>query len=173
MTRRSLLAALASAAGSSRCGYRVGGKADLLPATVQTIYIGAFGNNTTRYRLTGRLPGAIASEFIARTRYRVVTDAGQADAVFEGTVLNVLASPTIFDTATGRAAGIQVSVFLDLKLTERATGRLLYNRAGYEARSRYEVSTDERQYFDESDAALERVCGEVARTVVSSILEAF
>ena len=43
--------------------------------------IPAFGNKTTRYRLTERLPAAIANEFISRTRYRVVSDPAQAAEV--------------------------------------------------------------------------------------------
>lgn len=155
------------------CGYRVGGQADMMPAALKSIYIPAFGNNTTRYKLTERLPSAVTREFIERTRYRVVADPREADARLEGTVLNVLTAPTIFDSATGRAAGVQVTVYVQVRLTESATGKVLFERASLETRSRYEVSTDERQYFDESEAALSRVCKEVARNLVSSVLEAF
>ncbi len=155
------------------CGYHVGGHTDLMPASIKSIYVPAFGNNTTRYKLTERMPSAITREFIGRTRYRVVADPREADAKLEGTVLNVLSAPTIFDSATGRAAGVQVMVFVRVRLTENATGKVLFERGALETRSRYEVSTDERQYFDESEAALSRVCKEVARNIVSSILEAF
>ena len=169
----SFSALLPAAALLSACGYHVGGHSDLMPATIKTIYIPAFGNNTTRYKLTERMPSAITREFVERTRYRVVPDPNEADARLEGTIVNVLSAPTIFDSATGRAAGVQVNVYVQLKLIEKATGKVLYERGLLETRSRYEVSTDERQYFDESEAALERVCKEVARNVVSSILEAF
>jgi hypothetical protein len=42
-----------------------------------------------------------------------------------------------------------------------------------EFRERYEVSIEERAYFDESDAALDRLCREVARQLVSNVLSAF
>lgn len=151
----------------------MGGKADLLPAHVRTIAIPAFSNVTTRYRLTERLPSAIGREFLTRTRYRVVADPNEADAVLTGAVVNYMSAPTIFDQATGRAAGIQISVFLNLTLTERATGQVLYQRNNFEARQRYEVSIEQREYFDESDVALERLSREVARMVVSTVLEAF
>lgn len=172
MRRRGFIAALAGGAGAG-CGYRVGGKADLLPAHVRTIAIPAFSNVTTRYRLTERLPSAIGREFLTRTRYRVVADPNEADAVLTGAVVNYMSAPTIFDQATGRAAGIQISVFLNLTLTERATGQVLYQRNNFEARQRYEVSIEQREYFDESDVALERLSREVARMVVSTVLEAF
>lgn len=164
-----LLAAL-SLAG---CGYHVGGHGDMLPATLHSIAIPAFGNNTTRYKLTEQLPGAIGREFISRTRYRVVTNSSEADAILNGSVANFYSAPTIFDQKTGRAAGIQVSVIMNITLTERTTGKVLYKREGMEIRQRYEVATDQVQYFDESAVALQRLSQEVARQVVSSVLEVF
>ncbi|MBI4890476.1 MAG: hypothetical protein HY821_07600 [Acidobacteria bacterium] len=155
------------------CGYKVGGQPDLLPATLKIIAIPAFANNTPRYRLTESLPNAIGREFLSRTRYRVVTDMNEADAILRGTIRNYMSYPTIFDQATGRAAGIQLSIFLDLKLVERTTGKVLYERQNMEIRGRYEVAVDQTQYFDESTEALRRVSAEVGRQVVSSVLEAF
>ena len=42
-----------------------------------------------------------------------------------------------------------------------------------EFRNRYEIGSDQVNYFDESEPALERLSRDVARTVVSAILEAF
>ncbi len=164
------LAALALAAG---CGYRTAGRADLLPKHIRSIAVPAFGNATTRYRLPQILPAAISREFLRRTRYQVVPDPNQADAVLYGSVVNYFSYPTVFDPATGRAAGVQLSVFLEIRLVEQATGKLLYHRPDFEFRQRYEISTDQEAYFDESNAALQRLSADVARTVVSAILETF
>jgi hypothetical protein len=68
---------------------------------------------------------------------------------------------------------VQVSVSLDITLRERATGTVLFSRTRMEFRERYEISVDQRAYFDESDSALDRVTMDVARTMVSAILERF
>lgn len=170
---RAALAVIALSAALAGCGYHVGSGADLLPKDLKTIAIPAFGNNTTRYKLTALLPGAIGREFVTRTRYRVVADPNEADAILTGTVTNYMSGPTIFDQATGRAAGIQVYVFLNLKLTDRRTGKVLFERPGLEVRERYEVSIEQKAYFDESEVALERLSRQVAREVVASVLEAF
>lgn len=172
MLRRSLCALLPGLCLAG-CGYRVGGQADLLPAHIRTIAIPAFANVTTRYKLTERLPSALTREFLTRTRYRIVADPNEADAVLTGAIVNYMSAPTIFDQATGRAAGIQVSVFLNLTLTDRQSGQVLYQRNNFEARQRYEVSIEQREYFDESEVALDRLSREVARLVVSTVLEAF
>jgi hypothetical protein len=93
--------------------------------------------------------------------------------VLSGALVNYTSFPTIFDPATGRAAGVQIQVGLQLTLSERATGKLLFHRPNYAFRERYEASVDQAQYFEESDQALERLSRDVARTVLSSILEAF
>src|ERR1700675_3649286 len=81
----------------SSCGYHVAGKADLVPKSIHTIAIPAFTNITTRYKLTDHLPEAIAHEFIARTKYQIVNDPKEADAVLRGAVTNYVAYPTVFD----------------------------------------------------------------------------
>ncbi len=158
---------------ATACGYHVAGRADRLPSSLRTIAVPAFANLTTRHRLAESLPAAITQEFLSRTRYRIVADPGQADAVLNGVVVSYNSYPTVFDPATGRATGVAVSVTLQITLTERATGRVLFSRPHFEARERYEISVDQRSYLDESDAALERLSRQVARTIVSAVLENF
>ena len=155
------------------CGYHVAGRADALPKSIKTIAVPAFGNNTTRYRLSDRLPQAITREFISRTRYQVVPDVNAADAILQGSVVNVLSFPTTFDTQTGRAAGVQINVYLNLNLTERTTGKVLYSNPNMEVRERYEISIDPLAYFEESETALDRLSKEVAGAVVSRVIEMF
>ena len=155
------------------CGYHVGGRADLLPKNIRTIAIPAFANVTTRYRLSDLLSSAITREFISRSRYRIVADPNNADAVLSGSVVNFFAYPTTFDPNTNRAAGVQAIVMLQVTLRNRATNAVIFNRPNMEFRQNYEISVDPKAYFDESDAALERLSRDVARSVVSAILENF
>ena len=171
MTGRILVAILAFL--TTGCGYKISGHSDLLPSTVKTIAIPAFGNVTGRYRLTALMPKSLTREFISRTRYQVVADENNADAVLRGAVLNYLFFPTVVDQETGRSAGVQVLVVIQLNLIERASGKVLYTQPSLEVRNRYEIAIDPKAYFEESDLALERVSRDVARTVVSSVLEAF
>ena len=157
----------------SGCGYRVAGRADLLPDKIKTIAIPAFENLTTRYKLTDRLPAAMTREFITRTRYQVVAEPDQADAVLRGAVTQYFSFPTIFDQNTGRASGVQISVIMQITLFDRQTGTVLFQRPSLEHRQRYEISIDQSAYFEESDLALDRLSRDVAQSVVSAVLEAF
>jgi hypothetical protein len=172
----SRLAAIAIAAFGAGCGYHVAGHGDLMPKTIKTVAVMPFGDATLRYKLARTLPADITRELISRTKYQLINDASQADAVISGNLVNYFASPTITaadSTGTVRATTIQAVAIIQVSMTERATGKVLFTRSGMEFRQRYEVAGDPKQYFDESGTALERVSKDVARTVVSAILEGF
>ena len=171
MTSRAAL--LAAATLLSGCGYHVAGRGDMMPKAIKTIAVPAFGNVTTQYKLAERLPADITREFLERTRYHVVADPNQADAVLAGAVTNFFSYPIVADPVSGRATGVQVVVVLQLSLRERSTGKILFNRPGMEVRERYEISIDPKAYFDESETAVTRMSREVARSVVSAVLENF
>ena len=166
-------AALLLAISLASCGYHVAGKTNLLPKNVQSIAIPAFGNVSTQYKVADLLAAALTREFISRTRYRITADPNTADAVLSGAVANYFYYPTVADPVTGRGTGAQVVVILQISLRDRATGALLFNRPSMEFRERYEISIDPKAYFDESEAAMQRLSRDVARSVVSAILENF
>ena len=60
-----------------------------------------------------------------------------------------------------------------INLREQKTGKILYNNPSLIFRQRYEISTDPAVYFDESSTAFQRLSRDVARAVVSAILENF
>ena len=142
------------------CGYHTGGRADLVPKTVQTIAIPAFTSLSTRYMLTDILPREIGREFTARTRFRIVYDPKVADA-------------TVVDPATNKSTSVRISVSMAATLFERTTGRVLYSRANWSIHEDYAAPIDPHQFFDESGPALDRLAHDVARDVVSAVVENF
>lgn len=164
---------------SVACGYHTGGKADTMPQSIKTIAVLPFKNLTTRYKLPDRLQQAMVQEFIARTRFQVVNNQDEADAVLNGAINQVLYIPIIFDPASYKATEVQVSVVLQLFLKDRRTGKVLFSRPAFSVQNAYEVANSgnlalaEHEYFDESSASLNRLSKDVARTVVSGILEDF
>jgi Lipopolysaccharide-assembly len=161
------------AAFLTACGYRVAGTSDLLPPTLHTVSIPAFGNGTARYKITDVMPEAFAREFIAHTRYKVVSDPTKADMVLNGTILRYSFAPTVFDPITQRANVADLYVTLQLSLVERATGKILYQRPSLTVKETYQISADPVQYFGEDDIAVRRASERVAQQVVTSILENF
>jgi len=158
----------------SSCGYHVGApKSNLVPKNIQSISIPAFTNQSVRYKLSDRLPEAVAREILSRTKYRIESDPNTADAVLRGSISNITVFPTIFDPKTGRASGVQINVTMGVTLYNRLTGTVIWTRPSFEVKNRYEISVTAQFYFEESDDALQRVAKEAARTIVSGILENF
>ena len=165
----SAIAALAA----SGCGYHVAGHAAKLPAEWKTIAVPAFTNDTTRYRIEQRFTQAVIREFITRTKYRVVQDAGSADAVLKGEVLSIETNPVLFQANTGQVTTMLVTVHTKVQLIDNGTQKPVYENADMVFRDEYQISSDVNSFFEEQDPALERMSRDLASHLVSDVLENF
>jgi hypothetical protein len=93
--------------------------------------------------------------------------------VLTGSIVRFNSFPLTFDPATNKASTVQIVVTMQLTLRDRATNAVLFDRPRFDARQVYELSIDPNSYVDESTVGLERLSREVARSVVSAILENF
>lgn len=155
------------------CGYHVVGNSNRLPATLHTIAVPAFQNNTTTYRIEQRFTDAVVHELLARTKYRVVAKPSAGDAVLYGTILSIAGSPVIFDNVTGRASTVLVTVTVAVRLEDGATGNILYRNDNVVFREAYEISTNVSSFFEEEGPALDRMSKDFAARVVAGLLENF
>lgn len=155
------------------CGYHVAGRASQLPTSLKTIAVPALENRTSRYRLEQRLTSALVHELLARTSYRVVTDPAAGDAVLRGEITGLESSAVVFDTITGRATTMLVTVRLKVRLEERSSNNVLYQNDNFLFRERYEVSTDVPSFFEEQGPALDRLARDFAAKLVAALLENF
>lgn len=133
-----LLAALAFA--MSGCGYHTAGHATRIPASVRTIAVPVFINQTQTYRIEQMLTRDVVREFLARTHYQIANDAGQsADAVLKGTVVSAQAAPLTYDAQTGRISSAVVTVSMKVSLVDHNGHTFLRTRitpSGSSIRSR-------------------------------------
>jgi outer membrane lipopolysaccharide assembly protein LptE/RlpB len=162
------LAAVLAVAG---CGYHVAGHSTALPKTIHVIAVPALENKTTSYRLEQKLTSATVHEFLAKTSYRVVSNPEDGDAVLRGKVLSLEAVPLLFDTKTGRATTMLVTVKCEVTLTENATQKVLYHTDNFVFRNEYEISTDLKSFFEEQDPALDRLARDFAAHLVAAVIE--
>src|SRR5437016_5547837 len=153
------------------CGYHVAGRSDSLPKSIHVIAVPALENKTTIYRIEQRLTAATVHEFLVKTPYRVVSDPANSDAVLRGKILSLEAVPLLFDTATGRATTMLVTVKCEVDLEDRETGRLLYHTDNFLFRNQYEISTDVKSFFEEQDPALDRLAQDFAARLVAVVTE--
>jgi outer membrane lipopolysaccharide assembly protein LptE/RlpB len=155
------------------CGYHVAGTGDRLPPEVKTIAVPIFVNKSPRYRIEQTISKAVTREFIERTSYRITPDPREADAVLEGTVKDVRAGVVTFDLNTGRASTMQIQVTAEVRLVNLHTHKNLFANSNYIFREQYQISPSESGLFEEDQPALERLSRDLARTLVTAILENF
>jgi hypothetical protein len=153
------------------CGYHVAGKSDSLPKSIHVIAVATLENKTTSYRIEQKLTTATVHEFLAKTPYRVVPDSANGDAVLRGKVLSLEAVPLLFDTKTGRATTMLVTVKCEITFEERVTGKVLYHTDNFVFRNQYEISTDMKSFFEEQDPALDRLAQDFATRLVAAVTE--
>jgi outer membrane lipopolysaccharide assembly protein LptE/RlpB len=163
----SLLAGLLAAG----CGYHVAGRSTSLPSTIHVIAIPALENKTTSYRIEQKLTAATVHEFLAKTPYKAVSNPEAGDAVLRGKVLTVEAVPLLFDTKTGRATTMLVTVKCEITLTQSETQKVLYHNDNFLFRNEYEISTDVASFFEEQDPALDRLAQDFATRLVAAVTE--
>jgi hypothetical protein len=126
MTRcRACVVALAVALLAAGCGYRLAGTGTNVPATARTISIELFRNASREKGLEIELQRAIEQEFRRRGELEVV-DAGEGDLVLTGTIRRFWSNPVAF-SATLEAVQFQSNLLVSLKLTERASKKVLYS----------------------------------------------
>jgi hypothetical protein len=160
------------------CGYALAGRGSFLPANIMTVGIPEFINSTPFFGIEQMLTEKIRSEFIGRGKYTIVIDAAGADAVLTGQVTGVTVQPVGF-TEQQLASRYLFAVTMRLSFTDARTNEVLWSNDSMTFREEYELATrgttalDGGSFLDQERSSFERISSDVARTVVTAILEAF
>lgn len=169
---------LGAAALGCGCGYALAGQGTFLPDYIRTIGVPLFENDTTVFEIEQSLTQQVRSEFIGRGRYRVVAADTGVDALLTGAIRRVTIAPATF-TAQQQASRYIFTVQADIEFRDLTTGEVLWENRSLSFSDEYDVASggggpvDATLFFGQQSNAVQRVARDFARTVVSSILEAF
>ena len=164
--RKLALSALMFAALTG-CGYRLAArKGDV--GGGQTIAVPTFVNTTLAYRLEQRMSEAVRKELARRTHYKV-TSGETGDLVLRGEVLSYTTAPTVFDLS-GRAAQYALGLSMKVSVTERATGKILFENGSLTLRETFQLSQNPGEFVPEDPAAVDRLAASFASAVVASLV---
>lgn len=158
---------------SGGCGYHTAGKVSTLPVEIHVLSVPTFVNQTHSYRVEQVITAAVVHELTTRTQYKIVDHKdSDADATLRADVIQTTAAPLTYDSTTGRATSSLVTVTLNVSLVNRK-GTVVYSNPNYTFREEYEISRELSSFFDEESPALQRMSQDIARSLVSNILEGF
>ena len=172
------LIALLLALMSSGCGYSLAGRGSFLPDYIRVVGIPPLVNNSTFFQVEQTLTEKIRAEFIGRGRYNVVPAAQGADAVVTGTVTSISVQPVGF-TDQQLASRYLFVLTMNVEFTDTRTNQVLWSNNALTFREEYELSTrsntalEGATFLTQERSSFDRIADDVARTVVTAIVEAF
>jgi hypothetical protein len=162
----------------SGCGYALAGRGSFLPDYIRVVGIPQFENRSSFSQVEQILTDKVRTEFIGRGKYTVVPEAAGADAVLSGEVLAISVQPVGF-TEQQLASRYLLSWTMKVAFTDARTNEVLWSNDALTFRGEYELSTrgntaiEGAIFVDQERTSVDRIASDVARSVVTSILEAF
>lgn len=173
-----LTLAAAVAFTGSGCGYALAGRGSFLPDYIRVVGIPQLVNNSNFFQVEQILTEKIRTEFIGRGRYTVIPAPEGADAVMTGTVTSITVQPVGF-TEQQLASRYLFTLTMNVAFTDARTNQALWSNSSLTFREEYELSTRSNTALEGADflsqerSSFDRIADDVARTVVTAILEAF
>lgn len=163
---------------SSSCGYALAGRGSFLPASIRIVGIPQLVNNTTFFQVEQVLTEKIRAEFIGRGKYTVVPDPAGADAVVNGTVTSITVQPVGFNEQQ-LASRYVFTISMKVEFVDAHTSQVLWSNDALAFREEYELNTrsntalEGAAFLDQERSSFDRIATDIARTVVTAIVEAF
>jgi hypothetical protein len=165
---------------SSGCGYALAGRGSFLPTDIRVVGIPPLVNHTTFFDVEQIITEKVRNEFIGRGKYRVVPETAGADAVLNAEIMSISLAPVAF-TANQLASRYAFILVMKVDFVDARTGLSLWANPALTFREEYDLSAqtagtgqiEGSTFVDQQRSSFDRIATDVARTVVTAIVEAF
>ena len=158
------------------CGYSLAGRGSFLPPYIKRIGIPIFTNNTPVFDLDRQVTERVRTEFIGRGKYEIVPDATGVDALLTGTISSVTLTPVAFNTSQ-QATRYALTLTVSAEFKDMRANKVLWTNPSMQYREEFSLdprtAADTTTFLAQDANARERMAFELARSLVSAILEAF
>jgi hypothetical protein len=159
------------------CGYSLAGRGSFLPSYVRTIGVPTFTNRTPVFNLETELTQKVRTEFISRGKYSIVPETEGIDALLTGEVLSVTSTPTALNDQQ-LASRYTLRMTAKVELRDERDQKILWQNGSLTFSQDFDVQSgtaalDPAAFLGQDQNAFDRLTTDFARTIVSSILEAF
>jgi hypothetical protein len=160
------------------CGYTLAGRGSFLPDYIRVVGIPPLENRSSFSQVEQVLTEKVRAEFIGRGKYRVVPDAAGSDAVLAAEILAISVQPVGLNEQQ-LASRYQFTLTMRVSFTDTRTSDVLWSSDALSFREEAEFATrgggtvEGAAFIDQERSSFDRIATDVARTVVTAILEAF
>src|SRR5262245_41853365 len=152
---------------AAACGYHVQSAVRDVPGGVSSLGVPVFRNLTPQFRIEQRITQSVLRELAARTRVPVEPRGDGVDAVLEGEIRSISASPVSFGRETFASAFL-VTVQMSVRLVRSRDKSVLWENGDFSFRERYEINPNVVGFFSEENPALERLARDFAASLTST-----
>ena len=169
---------LALTLASSGCGYALAGRGSFLPDYIKVVAIPPIENRSTYLSVEQVMTQKIRDEFIGRGKYEVFNEVSGADAVLTGEITGISAQAMGFNDQQFASRYLLVMT-MRMQLTDARTSMVLWSNDALTFREESELAQrgvtelDRTAFVDQEKSSFDRIATDVARSVVTAILEAF
>lgn len=169
MRRRLGALALAVAClGLGGCGYSFRGT---LPSHIRTIGVPMFVNLTRQPGVESTITTAIVQALATNGRLQVVRPA-DADAILDGEVRAYGIEAIAFDK-TLNIQQYRLHVLLNLRMRDMRRNAVLFQQQGVAEKADFRVTTSVSSTVAREETALAQAAGEIARSIVTLVIDRF
>ena len=152
------------------CGYRVRPAAGKLPGGIASLGIPALVNMSPQFKVEQKVTAALRKEFMLRTRIPISARTEGVDAILQGEIRSVSASPVAFPSDTFGSAFL-VTIQMGVKLVRSKDASVIWDDPSFLFRERYVLNSRVQDFFSEENPAIDRLAREFASSLVSTILK--
>jgi hypothetical protein len=165
----------------SGCGYSLAGRGSFLPPSIRRVAIPQIENRTNVTQVEQVITEKIRNEFIGRGKYEVVTDRTGADAVLSGTIISIFLQPATLSN-NQLASRYVFTLTMSVQFTDAKTNEVIWSNDALTFREEYDQGNanttggsplDGSAFVNQERSSFDRISTDLARTVVTAILEAF
>lgn len=165
LRRAGRTAALLATAGLVACGYSFRSP---VPGHLNTVYVPTFENETREFQLTQQLTELVINEFLNESRLEIASDAGSADLVVHGTIVDYQEEALSYETGQQANANVftrRVLLTVDIRLEDRVREETLWESPSL--REWGEFNEERGETFQVGiERAVEKISEEILRNVV-------
>lgn len=171
---RACIVWLTLCAATAGCGYALAGRGSFLPDHIREVAVPPVENRTALGEFEQILTSQIRDEFIGRGRYAVVDDPAGADAVLRVALTNISRTPANLN-AQQLASRYLYTVTMRVSFEDLQQATVIWRNDAMTFTGEYDFAAGalDGAVVDQQRGSFERLADDVARSVVTSILEAF
>jgi len=163
---------------TSHCGYSLAGRGSFLPTNIRVVGIPLLENRTPYTQIEQKITDKIRTEFINRGKYQIVPAAAGADAVLSGTITGLITQAVGLNNQQ-LATRQLFTITMRVQFTDSRNGQLLWSNDALTFREEYDTRTatngqiEGSVLLEQEGPAVDRLATDLAKNVVTAILEAF